>query len=182
MSAVSRVRSLSATRLPEDLRRVRAVPARRRAPPLSGYLPGWRAVCLAIPGTGPACPPASVQRLCRVCPPIRPAAPIGRPTVSDNRRRLRRRIGGNGLAPGPVGCGPLGGGRGAVAAGRGSWHLCLISRDASRVQWIGWAALSRLPKRDAIEERSDARLRVLKPGRLRSAPGIELVSAVSAAV
>ena len=75
------------------------------------------------------------QRLHRVSPPFRSTAPIGRPTVSDNHRRLRRRSRGSSLAPRPVGRGSLGGGRGAIAAGWWSWHPGLISRDASRVQW-----------------------------------------------
>jgi hypothetical protein len=75
------------------------------------------------------------QRLHRVSPPFRSTAPIGRPTVSDNHRRLRRRSRSSNLAARPVGRGSLGGGRGAIAAGWWSWHPGLISRDASRVQW-----------------------------------------------
>ena len=75
------------------------------------------------------------QRLHRVSPPFRPAAPIGGPTGSDNHRRLRRRSRCSGLAPRPVGGGSLGLGRGAIAAGWWSWHPGSISRDASRVQW-----------------------------------------------
>jgi hypothetical protein len=63
-------------------------------------------------------------------------APIGRPAVSDNHWRLRRHICGSCLAPRPVGRRPLGRGRGVIAAGWWSWHPGLISRDASRVQWI----------------------------------------------
>jgi hypothetical protein len=75
------------------------------------------------------------QRLHRVSPPFRSTAAIGRPTISDNHRRLRRRSRGSNLAPRPVGRGSLGGGRGVIAAGWWSWHQGLISRDASRVQW-----------------------------------------------
>jgi hypothetical protein len=75
------------------------------------------------------------QRLYRVSPPFRPTAPIGRPTVPDSHRRLRRRSRGSKLAPRPVSRGSLGGGRGAVAAGRWSRHPRILSRDASRVQW-----------------------------------------------
>jgi len=77
------------------------------------------------------------QRLHSISPPFRSTAPIGRPTVPDNHRRLRRRSRGSNLAPRPVGRGSLGGGRGTIAAGWWSWHPGLISRDASRVQWIG---------------------------------------------
>ena len=93
------------------------------------------------------------QRLHRVSPPFRSTAPIGRPTVSDNHRRLRRRSRGDNLAPRPVGCGSLGGGRGAIAAGWWSWHPGLISRDASRVQWRSFRSW-----RSTIDE---------KPGQLR---------------
>src|SRR5579859_7267290 len=47
---------------PGDLQHDRAVPAWRRALPLSGCLPGWRAGCPATPETGPACPPTSAPR------------------------------------------------------------------------------------------------------------------------
>jgi Enoyl-(Acyl carrier protein) reductase len=62
------------------------------------------------------------QRLHRVSPLLRSTAPIGRPAISDNQRRLRRRIRSGSLAPRPVGGGSLGGGRGAIAAGWWSWH------------------------------------------------------------
>jgi hypothetical protein len=68
MSAVSPVRSLLATRPPGGLRHDRAAPARRRALPLSGCLPGWRAGCPATPETGPACPPATA--------PHQPTVPV----------------------------------------------------------------------------------------------------------
>jgi hypothetical protein len=68
---------------------------------------------------------------------LRSTAPIGRPTVSDNHRRLRRSSRGSSLAPRPICCGSLGGGRGAIAAGWWSWHRSWISRDASRVQSMG---------------------------------------------
>jgi hypothetical protein len=54
-----------------------------------------------------------------------------------HHRRLRRRSRDSSLAPRPIGCGSLGGGRGAIAAGRWPWHGSLIFRDASRVQWMG---------------------------------------------
>ena len=130
MSAVSPVRSLLAAGPPGDLQHDRAAPVRRRALPLSGCLPSWRAGCRATSETGPACPPTSAPRQ----PTFRSTAPIGRPTVSDNHR-LRRRSRGSNLAPRSVGRGSLGGGRGAIAAGWWSWHPGLISRDASRVQW-----------------------------------------------
>src|SRR5271168_3507582 len=76
------------------------------------------------------------QRLHRVSPLLRSTAPIGRTAVSDNHRRLRWRRCDGSLAPCPIGCGSLGGGRGAIAAGWWSWHPGLISRDASRVQWL----------------------------------------------
>jgi hypothetical protein len=99
---------------------------------------------------------------------LRPTAPIGprsgpmlhpavsapgRAAVSDNHWRLRRHIGSSRLAPRPVGRGPLGLGRGAIAAGWWSWHLGLISRDASRVQWVGRAVRFREPKWVAPEVR-----------------------------
>jgi hypothetical protein len=62
------------------------------------------------------------QRLHRVSPLQRSAAPIGRPAISDNHWRLRRHLRGICLAPRPVGRGPLGGGRGAIAAGWWSWY------------------------------------------------------------
>jgi hypothetical protein len=76
------------------------------------------------------------ERLHRVSPLFRSTAPIGGPAISDNHRRLRRRIRGSRLAPRPVGRGSLGGGRGLIAAGWWSWHPGLVSRDASRVQWV----------------------------------------------
>jgi hypothetical protein len=76
------------------------------------------------------------QGLHRVSPLLWSTAPIGRPAVSDNHWRLRRHICGSCLAPRPVGRRSLGRGRGAIAAGWWSWHPGLISRDASRVQWI----------------------------------------------
>jgi hypothetical protein len=98
-----------------------------------------RAVCEA---GGQAVPPPlkTVQQVCQrlncVRPLLRSTAPIGRAAVSDNHRRLCRRSCDDSLAPRPIGCRPLGWGRGAIAAGWWSWHLSLISRDASRVQWI----------------------------------------------
>src|SRR5271165_2624309 len=62
MSAVSPVRSLLAAGPPGDLQHDRAAPARRRALPLLGCLPGWRVGCPATPETGPACPPTSAPR------------------------------------------------------------------------------------------------------------------------
>jgi hypothetical protein len=89
-----------------------------------------------------------------VRPLLRPAAPIGGPAVPDNHRRLRRHIGSSSsFAPRPVSRGPLGRGSGAVAAGLWSWHLGLISRDASRVQWVGRAVRFREPKWVAPEVR-----------------------------
>jgi hypothetical protein len=131
MSAISPVRSLLAAGPPGDLQHDRAALARRRALPLSGCLPGWRAGC---PST-PELTQHVRQRLHRVSPPFRSTAPIGRPTISDNHRRVRRRSRGSNLVPRPVGCGSLGLGRGAIAAGWWPWHPSLISRDASRVQW-----------------------------------------------
>src|SRR5882757_7972846 len=81
---------------------------------------GRRAVCEA---GGQIVPPLLKlveqvrQYLRRVSPRLRSTAPIGRPAVSDNHRRLRRRNCGSSLAPRPIGCGSLGGGRGAIAAG-----------------------------------------------------------------
>src|SRR5208282_6097179 len=101
---------------------------------------GRRAVCEA---GGQVVPPLLKpvqqvrQRLYRVSPLLRSTAPIGRPAVSDNHRRLRRRSCDSSLAPRPIGGGSLGGGRGAIAAGWWSWHLALITCDASRVQWTG---------------------------------------------
>jgi hypothetical protein len=69
-------------------------------------------------------------------PMSRSTAPIRGPAVPDNRRRLRRRSRDDSLAPRPIGCGSLTGGRGAIATGWWPWHPRLISRDASRVQWI----------------------------------------------
>jgi hypothetical protein len=77
------------------------------------------------------------QCLNRVIPLLRSTTPIGRAAVPDNRRRLRRRSCDSSLAPRPIGCGSLSGGRGAIAAGWWSWHPRFISRDASRVQWTG---------------------------------------------
>jgi hypothetical protein len=63
------------------------------------------------------------QRLHRVSPLLRSTSPIGRPAVSNNHWRFRRHCcGGSNLAPRPVGCGPFGGGRGAIAARWWSWH------------------------------------------------------------
>ena len=62
MSAVSPVRSLLAAGPPGDLQHDRAAPVRRRALPLSGCLPSWRAGCRATSETGPACPPTSAPR------------------------------------------------------------------------------------------------------------------------
>ena len=62
MTAVSPVRSLSATRQPADLRHDRAARARHRALLPSRRLRGWRAVCPATPQTGPAGRPASALR------------------------------------------------------------------------------------------------------------------------
>ena len=62
MSAVSPVRSLLAAGPRGDIQHDRAAPARRRALPLSGCLPGWRAGCPATPETGPGCPPTSAPR------------------------------------------------------------------------------------------------------------------------
>jgi hypothetical protein len=118
MSAVSPGRSLLATRPPEDLQHDRAAPARHRVPPPS------RPCRLE----GQVVPPLLKlvkhvrQRLHSVSPPFRSTAPIGRPTVSDNHRRLRRRSHRSNLAPRPIGRGSLGGGRGTIAAGSWSWH------------------------------------------------------------
>jgi hypothetical protein len=120
---------------------------------------------------------------------LRSTSPIGGPAVSDNHRRFRRHIRGSRLASRPVGRGSLGGGRGAIAARWWSWHLGLISRDASRVQWIGGAAVPRSCKREAIKERQDAPS--VEPGTADFAsqtgpapvtPRVRLISTVSAAV
>ncbi len=134
-SAVSPVRNPLAGRPPGVLRHNRAAPARHPVLPPSRCLRGWRA------GVPPLLKPVQQvrQRLHRVSPLLRSTAPIGRPAVSDNRRRLRRRSRDSSLAPRPIGCGSLGGGRGAIAAGWWSWHRSLIFRDASRVQWAGSA-------------------------------------------
>ena len=76
------------------------------------------------------------QRLHCVSPLLRSTAPIGRPAISDNRRRLRRHIRSGSLTPRPISRGSFGGGRGAISAWWWSWHPSLISRDASRVQWM----------------------------------------------
>jgi hypothetical protein len=76
------------------------------------------------------------QGLHRISPLSRSTASICGPTVPDDRRRLRRRSRDGSLAPRPIGRGSLGGGRGAIATGWWPWHPRLISRDASRVQWI----------------------------------------------
>jgi len=98
MSALSPVRSLLAAGPPGDLQHDRAAPARRRARPLSGCLPAWRAGCPATPETGPACPPTSAPRQSTV--PVdcadRQADGIG------HHRRLRRRSRGSNLAPRPI--------------------------------------------------------------------------------
>jgi hypothetical protein len=130
---VSPVRSPLAARPPGALRHNLAAPAGHRALPPSRCLRGWGAGCPATPETGPAAPPASAPRQ----PTVAVGWPIGRAAVSDNHRRLRRRSRGGSLAPRPIGCGSLGGGCGVIAAGSWSWHPSLISRDASRVQWIG---------------------------------------------
>ena len=90
------------------------------------------------------------QHLHSVSPPFQSTAPIGRPTVSDNHRRLRRRRRGSKPAPRPVGRGSLGGRRGAIAAGWWSWHPGLISRDASRVQWRSFINHRSAPVKDPV--------------------------------
>ena len=93
---------------------------------------GLRAGCPATPETVQQ----ARQCLNRVSPLLRSTAPIIRAAVSDNRRWLRRRSCGGSLGTRPIGCESLGG----VARDRRGWwsrHSSLVSRDASRVQWIG---------------------------------------------
>jgi len=62
------------------------------------------------------------QRLRRVRPLLRSTASTAGSIVSDNNWWLHRHIRGSCLAPRPVGRGPPGRGRGAIAAGWWSWH------------------------------------------------------------
>ena len=130
MSAVSPVRSLLATRPPEDLRHDRAAPARHRALPPSRCSRGWMAVCPATPQIGPAGRPGSAPRQ----PIVAVDYANRRPDSIGKPRRLCRHICGSCLAPRLVGRRSLGRGRSAIAAGWWSWHPSLVSRDASRVQ------------------------------------------------
>ena len=76
------------------------------------------------------------QRLNRVSPLLRSTAPIGRPAVSDNDRWLCRRSRDGSFSSRPIGCGSFGGGRGAIAAGRWSWHS-RASYSVTRHEWNG---------------------------------------------
>jgi hypothetical protein len=139
MSAVSPVRSLLVTRSPEDLRRDRAAPARHRALAPPGCSRGWMAVCPATPQIGPAGRPASAPRQPIVavdCADRRPDA-IGSP-LAASPAHLRQ-------LPCTAPCRPQIARPGSQRDRRGgrSWHPGLISRDASRVQWIGGAAILR---------------------------------------
>src|SRR3954451_17062345 len=105
MSAVSPVRSLLAAGPPGDLQHDRAAPARCRALPLLGCLPGWRVGCPATPETGPACPPTSAPSQPTVpvdCadrladdigqpPAASPAQPRQQPCAAPCRPRIARR-------------------------------------------------------------------------------------------
>ena len=131
--AVSLVRSPLAVRPPGVLRHNHAVPARHRGLLPSHCLRGWRAGCLAILEIGPARPPASELRRTIVVidcadrqgggigqPPEALSAQLRRwPCAAPDRLRTARR------------------GSRRIAAGWWPWHPNLISRDASRVQWIG---------------------------------------------
>jgi hypothetical protein len=132
MSALSRVRSLLVVRPPEDLQHDRAVPARHRALPPSRCSRGWKAVCPATPETCRACPRASAPRQPTV--PVdcadRQAGDTGQPPAASPAypRQLscaapcRPRIARRGSRPDR---------RGVVVLASG-----VVSRDASRVQWV----------------------------------------------
>jgi hypothetical protein len=77
------------------------------------------------------------QRPHRVSPLLRSTASISTPAVSDNYWRLCRCSRDGSPAPRSIGYGSLGRRRGLIAAGWRPRHPNLISRDASRVQWMG---------------------------------------------
>ena len=90
VSAVSPVRKLLADGPPGDLQHDRAAPARRRAFPPSGCLPGWRADRPATPETGLTCPPTSALRQPAVpvnCADRRPGG-IGQPSAASPTQPL----------------------------------------------------------------------------------------------
>ena len=115
MGAVSRVRSPLAARPPGVLRHDRATPARHRALRPSHCLRGERAGC-------PATPEKPVQQ-------IRQRPPTGAVDCAD-----RLQAGGLGQPPAASSAQPR---QSPCAAGWWPWHTSLISRDVSRVQWIG---------------------------------------------
>jgi hypothetical protein len=118
MSAASPVRSLLATRPPEDLRHDRAAPARHRALPPSRCSRGWRAVCPATPETGSS-RSASVRTASAHCSGrLRRSPGRGYRTATGGFAGIR----GSCLASRSVARGPLAGGRGPIAAGWWSWH------------------------------------------------------------
>jgi hypothetical protein len=149
---VSPVRSLLAARPPGALRHNLAAPAGHRALPPSRCLRGWGAGCPATPETGPAAPPASAPRQPTVAVGCadRQGGCIGQPPAASEwmcENRPRRVFRHPSKSPCATGMGRSSvlayrlriarRGCGVIAAGWWSWHPSLISRDASRVQWIG---------------------------------------------
>ena len=132
LSEVSPVRSLLAGRPPGGLQHDCAAPAQHRALLPSHCFRGLRAGCPAISESGPVVR----ERLNSVSPPLQLSAPIGRPAVSDNDRWLCRRSRDGSFSSRPIGCGSFGGGRGAIAAGRWSWHS-RASYSVTRHEWNG---------------------------------------------